>query len=577
MPNSDSNYIIYGPNKPTPGTGGILPHGPQGYQGYQGSVGAFGPQGYQGIRGYQGPKGDQGNVNVNYNYPQGYQGFQGFQGAIGFQGFQGFPGSQGDQGNVGPLSTTPGPQGLQGVVGLGYQGAIGTSGLGGPQGYQGIKGDKGDTGTQGSIGVGYQGDQGYQGQIGSSGTPGGPQGYQGNQGFLGYQGHQGEIGCAGPQGNQGFGYQGFQGFIGNPGTPGGPQGYQGNDSTVSGPQGYQGLTGGVSTVPGQQGVQGADGMHGYQGTQGSGGFQGFQGVTGGIGPQGYQGQIGVQGPTGFGNQGIPGDFGPQGYQGTTPQYVNINLVPTSVGGIGAGTTFVSALTMQQMFDLILYPYQNPYFVGFYINGQSTTLEAGAIVSGSEVFNWTSANSANINPNSIGITDLTNSVVLGSALANSGSFTVILPTAISRNTGSNIWQIKGTNTNSADFTANFAVSWYLRIYYGTSANAILSASDIVALAGSVLASGVGRTYSYSGGNYKYLALPNSFSTPSAFKDSSTLLSVAMADATDNSALSGMANGYSYATVTVTNSYGVATPYKLYRTKNMLGGSINIQVT
>ena len=52
---------------------------------------------------------------------------------------------------------------------------------------------------------------------------------------------------------------------------------------------------------------------------------------------------------------------------------------------------------------------------------------------------------------------------------------------------------------------------------------------------------------------------------------------MADSSDNAAFSNVQNGWSYALVSVTNANGATTNYRVYRTKNILGGSINIQVS
>ena len=101
-----------------------------------------------------------------------------------------------------------------------------------------------------------------------------------------------------------------------------------------------------------------------------------------------------------------------------------------------------------------------------------------------------------------------------------------------------------------------------------------------MASSLLTSSETDTYSFAAGDYKYFAWPDSFGSPTAstgFKDTSTNLAVAMADSTDNAFFSNEQNGWYYGTVSVTNTYGQTTTYRVYRTKNVLGGSINIQVS
>jgi hypothetical protein len=328
----------------------------------------------------------------------------------------------------------------------------------------------------------------------------------------------------------------------------------------------------------QCGPQGYQGPRGYQGYQG---FQGLQGVPGRDGQDGNTGGPGPQGPTGTGSQGPQGvsgsggSQGPQGGVGVGATYTNPSPTPATVGGIPAGSTF-SAQTLQNMFDMLLYPYQSPAFTSFNMSGQATTVEVGTTVSGSKTFTWSTSNSANVQANSLSVRDATANTTLGSGLANSGSFTVNVGTIQKTSQASNTWSIAGTNTQSVNFSANFSVSWNWRFYYGTSTNTSLAASDIQALAGNLLTTGYSRTYPYPGGGFKYLCYPSSISAAVSFKDASNNLNVAMADSTDDAAFSNTANGVSYALVSVTNSLSQTTNYRVYRTKNVLGGSINIVV-
>jgi hypothetical protein len=52
---------------------------------------------------------------------------------------------------------------------------------------------------------------------------------------------------------------------------------------------------------------------------------------------------------------------------------------------------------------------------------------------------------------------------------------------------------------------------------------------------------------------------------------------MATVASDPSYSNVANGYYYALVNVTNSYGVTAMYRVYRTYNSLGGSINILIS
>lgn len=377
----------------------------------------------------------------------------------------------------------------------------------------------------------------------------------------------------GPRGNQGSngspGSQGSQGRIG-------PQGAQGEGSTVQGPIGLQGY----------QGVQGA-GFQGDIGGQGSQGHQGFAGVNGNQGSQGYQGFDGTQGYQGIdgtglqgyqGHQGVTGLQGNQGFQGSdaSVSYTNASATPSTIGGISSGSTF-SLQTMQQMWDILLYPYQSPAFSSFTMSGQTTSIEVGVTISGTKTFTWATTNSGNVSTNTILIRDVTNSVDLATSSANDGTESIALPTAIQKTSqATHQWSIRGTNTNAVNFSATFTVSWFWQSYYGPSTNTTLTEADIEALTNSGLASGFSGTFAYAGGGYKFFCFPTSFGSPASFKDAATNLNVAMASSVDDAFFSNTANSLSYGLVSVTNAFSQTTNYRVYRSKNILGGAISIIV-
>lgn len=309
------------------------------------------------------------------------------------------------------------------------------------------------------------------------------------------------------------------------------------------------------------------------------GHQGSQGSPGVPGSQGFQGRIGPQGSQGSPN-GAQGYQGPQGYQGDSGDasilYNNASPTPSTIGGISSGSTFTDK-TMQEMWDLLLYPYQSPAFSSFSISGQSTVVEVGVSISGSKTFTWSTSNSSNVQANTILIRDVTNSVDLATSSANDGSEIISLPTTIQKTSAtSHQWSIRGTNTNSANFSSTFTVNWLWRRYFGTSTNATLTENEIEALSSSSLSNIFTGTFSYGSGGYKYFCFPTSLGSPSSFKDASTNLNVAMATDEDDAYFANVSNGLYYGLVSVTNAYSQTTNYKVYRSKNILGGSISIIV-
>lgn len=244
-------------------------------------------------------------------------------------------------------------------------------------------------------------------------------------------------------------------------------------------------------------------------------------------------------------------------------YTNASPTPSTLGGIESGSTF-SAQTMQQMWDALLYPYQYPAFTSFVMSGQATTLEVGDSTLVDPTFTWATSNASNVSPNTLRITDVTGgSTILADNLANDGTEAVTLA-AISKNSAaSHVFRIRGTNTHTDFFTRDFTVSWLWRRFYGEDTDAgPLAESDIEGLRVSALASGFAGTYSFAAGGYKYIAYPTAFGTATTFKDGSTNLDVPFE------------TPY---TVSVTNSFSETTDYRVHRSTNILGASINIIVS
>ena len=248
----------------------------------------------------------------------------------------------------------------------------------------------------------------------------------------------------------------------------------------------------------------------------------------------------------------------------TAVYTNANPIPSTIGGWAAGSTF-TGLTMQEMWDGLLYPYQTPAFSSFSISGQATSLEVGDSIGTNKTFTWGTTNSGNVKPNVIGLVDVTGGVTIASGLANDGTETTSYPASPITKTSatSHSFRVDGTNTHEQVFSRTFSVIWYWLRFYGESVNAgPLSESDIEGLRVSGLASGFAATYSFSGGGYKYIAYPSVFGTATMFKDSSTNLDIPFETAY---------------TVSVTNSFGVMTTYRVHRSTNIMGGAVGIVVS
>ena len=382
-------------------------------------------------------------------------------------------------------------------------------------------------------------------------------------------------GGGGGGGGGGTGPTGPQGPTGATGAQGGATGPQG----VTGPTGAGGSTGaqGVTGPTGAGGPTGAQGPTGASGTTGAAGPTGATGATGATGPQGATGATGPQGATGA--------AGPTGADGSTFQYTNGTSMPEAVGGISAGTTF-SSVAIGDLLDDLLYPYQDPSFSNFNVPFSTSALEVGATLDINGNYTWAFSNSANVSNNTLDIKRGTSSFNPNTSIVtNTSTTSPYTASGLSSLTFSSpttqYFKAFADNTNSVQFSSTSrSVSWRWKLFFGTSSNTTLDESGIEGLSGSALVTSKNGTRSFAAGDYKYFAWPNSLGSPTAstgFKDTSTNLAVAMADSTDNAFFSSTQNGWSYGTVNVTNAYSQTISYRVYRTKNTLGGSINIQVS
>lgn len=274
-------------------------------------------------------------------------------------------------------------------------------------------------------------------------------------------------------------------------------------------------------------------------------------------------------------QGGAGGGGSSTYGGASPTTI-------TVGGIPSGSA-IAGLTYDQLWERLLVPYVLPAFSSFLMTGQASPIEVGATITGSKTFTWGTTNSGNVATNSIVIRDQTGATDLVTGQANDGTEVVSVGTVTKTSPSSHTWRIKGTNTNpagAADFTRDLTVEWRWRKHWGTSTNTSLNAAQILALASSALDSSVAGTLPFAAGGYKYIVTDDSLGSPTAltgFKDTSTNLSVSMADNGDDAFFANVQNGWYYGIVSVTNAEGVVSNKRVYRTKNILGGSINIQVS
>lgn len=259
-------------------------------------------------------------------------------------------------------------------------------------------------------------------------------------------------------------------------------------------------------------------------------------------------------------------------------YTNATPMPSQVGGIPAGTTF-DHVPQDEMWTMLLYAYQFPAFTSFGFSGVASILEVGDSVPQNVTATWGTTNAANVVANSIKISDISLGYDIATGLANDGSEAISQTGAVTKITATtHLYRIYGTNTQSGTFSRDLSFAWRWRQYWGNSANTTLTEAQIEALANSPLASSIAGTYAMAAGGYKYICMADSVAGQINLVKDGLGWVVPMATSADDPAYANIdGGGYSYALVSVTNAFGVTTNYRVYRTKNSMGGAITLIVT
>ena len=234
------------------------------------------------------------------------------------------------------------------------------------------------------------------------------------------------------------------------------------------------------------------------------------------------------------------------------EYTNSNPVPTAIGGIKAGTTF-NKTPINDVLDMLLYPYQNPSFGAFSIDGQSSgSFELGyTYPSGNKLFTWNIINPGNLKANSIILNSET-------GLPNTGSKVQLVPELTKNVTGVHTFTIKAKDTNDVEFSRTITYNWLAKRYWGVSSSEELTDAELLTFS-QELASNKNKSLKYdcTGGKYFYFAYPSSFG-----------------DANNITVESMAWNGFVLVKRNVVNINGVSIPMNIYRSMELLNGQVNV---
>ena len=147
-------------------------------------------------------------------------------------------------------------------------------------------------------------------------------------------------------------------------------------------------------------------------------------------------------------------------------YTNETPMPSSLGGLAAGTTFLNVSTAQ-IFDQLLYPYQNPSISSFAISGQTALVEVGVDLSGLKTFTWTKTNAANITPNVGLIRNTTDNTIIKNNInvtgQNSDTATITIDNSLPMTVG---YRLESTNTKNVAINSNiYSISSIYPVFSG----------------------------------------------------------------------------------------------------------------
>lgn len=285
---------------------------------------------------------------------------------------------------------------------------------------------------------------------------------------------------------------------------------------------------------------------------------GGTGATGATGATGSTGATGATGATGSGG---------------SDTYTNLTPMPVTVGGYAAGTTFVTPQTMQQMWDGLLYPYQNPAFTSL-SNALFAIYEVGQVItSGTIPISYAVSNPSNIKspqPPNVGVpsTNIPAATfpINPFLLLAGGTFDITIPALTTSNTPTTFTiSCQGTNSNNITFSISNNLSFRYRNYWGFNASATLTGSDILNLQSSQLKTGFAGTYvmpSNAIPRYLWFVYDNSFGYPTTIFDVTNGFN-ATADFQD------------MGTIVAPNQFGVSQTWRMIRSINQTAGAGGFQ--
>lgn len=157
-------------------------------------------------------------------------------------------------------------------------------------------------------------------------------------------------------------------------------------------------------------------------------------------------------------------------------YSNSSPTPATFGGIKAGTTFEN-VSVEDMFNKLLYPYQSPSIASLSLSPSDTKIKLPATFELKSITHK-ETNIGNISGN---LTLKRGSTVVKSGIAPSSTdSTIIVSDTVKLTTSGVTYTLSGTDTEKKSFSKNVTINTYYTSYYGVSTAEIVSNELIVNL-------------------------------------------------------------------------------------------------
>lgn len=238
-------------------------------------------------------------------------------------------------------------------------------------------------------------------------------------------------------------------------------------------------------------------------------------------------------------------------------YTSSGPANVTVGGIKEGEVFKN-VPVSTMLDRLLIQYKEPEITKF--NIQRDTYQLGETMTSPIILSWTVSNSINLKNGKIMFKFGNNVITPVKDITYDDNAVFDVEPQVLYQQGNKGITMSITDDNGVKLSKTTEVKWVNTIYFGSSMDEEITPKNINTLA-TVNGNSVSGTFNFPAGGYKFVLIPAIWKDPTVFSDPNNGLPVY---------IDKMSN------ISITNKFGVEQEYKVFRTHNLLNGSISITI-